>query len=110
MDKFEIAHRGDADVWDYQWFYTVMLNNGLSIAPNVNLVKNIGFEDNATHTKKYKKKFFSCKLEEISNIVHPEFILPDTIADIFTFKNVYSNWLKVFIKMVLRKLKVKYRF
>lgn len=38
------------DTWDYQWFYTSLVNNALSIVPAVNLVTNIGFGHEATHT------------------------------------------------------------
>lgn len=38
------------DTWDYQWIYTCWRHKGLSITPNRNLITNIGFGDNATHT------------------------------------------------------------
>lgn len=38
------------DTWDYQWGFSTKINNGLAIVPSVNLVKNIGFGENATHT------------------------------------------------------------
>jgi hypothetical protein len=40
------------DTWDYQWFYTRLKNNSLNIVPGVNLVANIGFGPDATHTIK----------------------------------------------------------
>jgi hypothetical protein len=36
--------------WDYQWLYAHLKNNGLTVVPAVNLVKNIGFGQGATHT------------------------------------------------------------
>lgn len=39
------------DTWDYQWTYTIWKNKGLSILPVSNLIKNIGFNNEATHTK-----------------------------------------------------------
>jgi hypothetical protein len=42
--------RGKIDTWDYQWILTVWRNHGLVVRPNVNLVMNIGFGENATHT------------------------------------------------------------
>ena len=39
-----------AHIWDYQWHFAVAAHGGLSIAPAVNLVTNIGFGDDATHT------------------------------------------------------------
>lgn len=38
------------DTWDYQWLYTSLINNSLSIVPCANLVTNIGFGPDATHT------------------------------------------------------------
>jgi hypothetical protein len=38
------------NTWDYQWAYTIFVNNALSAAPQVNLVQNIGFGVDATHT------------------------------------------------------------
>ena len=37
-------------VWDYQWILACWRQRALSIYPNVNLVSNIGFGDDATHT------------------------------------------------------------
>lgn len=39
------------NTWDYQWTYTNFIHNTLTIVPRVNLVKNIGFGTDATHTK-----------------------------------------------------------
>ena len=38
------------NIWDYQWTYCILKNNGLAIFPNRNLVSNIGFGPDATHT------------------------------------------------------------
>jgi len=38
------------NIWDYQWTYCLFKNNGLAIFPNKNLVSNIGFGPDATHT------------------------------------------------------------
>lgn len=48
---FQSMHNGSGpNTWDYQWGYTLLINNMLSIAPGVNLVRNIGFGPGATHT------------------------------------------------------------
>ncbi len=36
--------------WDYQWVYTIAKNNMYCITPTKNLIKNIGFGNDATHT------------------------------------------------------------
>src|SRR5690606_25877404 len=50
IDKFELLKLNKINTWDYQWMFHVWRKNGLAIIPNVNLVKNIGFGENATHT------------------------------------------------------------
>jgi hypothetical protein len=47
---FEKAYQGKVDTWDYQWSFAVLLHGRLSILPNVNLISNIGFGPDATHT------------------------------------------------------------
>jgi hypothetical protein len=42
------------DTWDYQWDYCVRKNNGLSIKPQKNLVRNIGLGNDSTHTNSKK--------------------------------------------------------
>jgi len=39
------------DTWDYQWGFSREINGGLSCVPSKSLIKNIGFGENATHTK-----------------------------------------------------------
>ena len=47
---FQINHK-TLENWDYAWVLSTWLHNGLSIIPNVNLISNIGFRPDATHTK-----------------------------------------------------------
>lgn len=47
---FERVHHGLIDTWDYQWVFANWVNGRLSIVPAVNLISNVGFGQNATHT------------------------------------------------------------
>jgi len=47
---FDDVTSGKIDSWGYKWMYCVLIHNGFSIAPDVNLVTNIGFGVKATHT------------------------------------------------------------
>lgn len=38
------------NTWDYQWLYTNLFENALSVVPRKNLITNIGFGPGATHT------------------------------------------------------------
>lgn len=41
---------GRPDSWAYRWSFTVMANRGLCTIPAVNLVSNVGFREDSTHT------------------------------------------------------------
>lgn len=47
---FERVYRGKIDTWDYQWVFANWIEARLSILPAMNLISNIGFGENATHT------------------------------------------------------------
>ncbi|MCB0531784.1 MAG: hypothetical protein H6574_06235 [Lewinellaceae bacterium] len=51
-DKFASTRNGEIDTWDYAWFYTILKNKGACLNPTSNLVRNIGFDQEATHTRK----------------------------------------------------------
>ena len=48
--RFERVYRGKIDTWDYQWVFANWVESRLSITPSVNLISNIGFGADATHT------------------------------------------------------------
>jgi len=43
------------DSWAIRWWWTVFLKNGLVLFPDFSLIKNIGFDIDATHTKSSKQ-------------------------------------------------------
>jgi hypothetical protein len=47
---FDKTFAGEIDTWDYQWSFARLSQSGLSIVPSVNLISNIGFGQDATHT------------------------------------------------------------
>ena len=50
-ETFEKVHQGKIDTWDYQWNFASRLNGRIAVMPNINMISNIGFGDDATHTK-----------------------------------------------------------
>lgn len=78
------------DTWDYQLGLTNYFNNALCIIPNVNMISNIGFGDNATHTKNAVDKYAALPLEEIGEITHPVYFVPDKQADEFTLNDQFN--------------------
>jgi hypothetical protein len=48
---FDDMHQGKGlNTWDIQWQYTCLKNNSLTAVSSVNLIENIGFGADATHT------------------------------------------------------------
>lgn len=93
--------------WDFQWFFSCCIQNGLSILPSVNLFSNIGFSSEATHTKK-SNCFSNMSVESIKfPLKHPNFVIRNNEADDFTQKTYYKNsllWLlKDSIKSICKK-------
>ncbi len=74
--------RNGLDTWDFQWTYTKLTNSGLSIVPVVNLIKNIGFREDATHTRTVKDKKAEMENYEIEfPLKHPHFVIRDKVSD-----------------------------
>jgi tetratricopeptide (TPR) repeat protein len=49
---FQRTSEHHIDTWDYQWTFARWLQRGISIIPAVNLISNIGFREDVTHTNK----------------------------------------------------------
>ncbi len=45
-----LLFEGRPDSWAYRWSFSVMANEGVCIVPAVNLVSNVGFRPDSTHT------------------------------------------------------------
>lgn len=67
--------------WGHQLDFVNFFNNGLTIIPNVNLISNIGFREDATHTVDNGSIYANMPVEELEEITHPVFILPERKAD-----------------------------
>jgi hypothetical protein len=102
---FNQVYDGKIDTWDYQWVFTCWHKNYLSVTASVNLVSNIGFDNEATH--KQLKKFADMKNTDIEfPLSHPKIIIRDFEADTFIEKNNFSGTVEHYnlIKMYLMKL------
>lgn len=83
---FDAVYRGKIDSWGYIWVFSCWVQSGLSVLPNVNLISNIGFRPDATHTKG-EIRLANMATEEMKfPLVHPRFVIPDTRADKITLK------------------------
>jgi hypothetical protein len=92
---------GSVDSWAYRWTACVIYGGGLSITPNANLVRNIGFDDQGTHTK--NSYGFEYTLTPLGSLIHPSKIARDAEADEYLRRIFYSD--PGLGKRVLRKAK-----
>ncbi|GAA3995388.1 hemolytic protein HlpA [Hymenobacter fastidiosus] len=84
LRKFEAMRTGPQPphTWDYQWHFTVAANSGLAITPAVNLVTNIGFGDDATHTFDPLDRRARLSTAELAwPLRHPPVVLRDWARD-----------------------------
>jgi hypothetical protein len=93
------------DTWDAQWVYTLLKSEGMSITPNVNLVENIGFGRNATHTKT-EGILSNISTETLQKIVHPKSITVNEEADKFVFETIFY---KSLFKKIIDKIKIIFK-
>ncbi len=78
LKQFKAFQRGERDNWDFKWNLACYANNGMAIVPENNLVVNIGFDDEGTHTKN-KTHFLSGLSSEplATPLRHPPFVYAD---------------------------------
>jgi hypothetical protein len=83
-DRLDLVESGALDTWDYPWLLTTWLEGGLCAVPERNLVTNIGFGSDATHTKR-RSRFADLPAEELDfPLRHPQHIERSVSADRFT--------------------------
>ncbi|MFH1184354.1 MAG: nucleotide-diphospho-sugar transferase, partial [Chloroflexota bacterium] len=73
------------DTWDTQWQLSIQRSNGLAIAPNVNMVRNIGFGPGATHTKGGERPALLEADEVPFPLTHPAGLTANRAADTFSY-------------------------
>jgi hypothetical protein len=78
---FDKVYSGQLDTWDYQWIYSIMKSRGLCIHPQVNMIKNVGFDSRATHTRS-GENHLSIEAQSIKlPLKHPGKIEIDALGD-----------------------------
>ena len=110
--SFNFVYDKKIDTWCTEWTFANLINSGLTIVPRVNLVSNIGFGENSTHTK-IKSQTANMPTEEMPfPLSHPQFILSNEIADKissfqFTKLGIILGIIKTLIKKYRPELKIK---
>ena len=104
---FTDVSQGKIDTWDYQLFYCFWKNKLISISPNVNLIENIGFGTEATHTVGDRPSWLQPAQELTWPIRHPENLTPYDRSDMWESKKLFSNpvFFRRFLSATRRRLK-----
>jgi hypothetical protein len=89
-ERFNAVANGEVDTWDYQWTHTCWRQNGISIVPAKNLISNIGFGADATHTT-HEGPLSSLPVQGLGQYTHPSLIEINQIADNHDFDFVYGG-------------------
>jgi len=107
--KINDTYLNKIDTWDYQMIALAFYKNLLTIAPKKNLIKNIGFGNDATHTVISNKFLEDLSIENLDNIKHPKNIIQNLKADrsIFKYRFGGNNYRfpKIFFYIFLKLLK-----
>jgi len=109
---FDSVYEGKIDTWDYQLSLTFITNHYMSVIPNVNLISNLGYCGEATHTAGGGGVLSEMKTLPMNfPMIHPDFMIKDALADkkvetLFfkshgTFELIKHN-IKVSIKKMLK--------
>jgi hypothetical protein len=84
------ASNRNVDTWDYQWTFACWARRGLAIKPKVNLIRNIGFGENATHTKSAKNRAANVLAREVLfPLCHPPSVVRNEEYDKFVFESLW---------------------
>jgi hypothetical protein len=90
VEIFDLTKANKIDTWDYQITFSHLFNHSLTIIPNYNLVSNIGFGALAENTLNEDSVFANVPLEELTEITHPKYMLPENEADEITLLEEFA--------------------
>lgn len=103
---FDIAHEGKkVDSWAYRWTFSCWAQSGLTILPARNLVTNIGFGDDSTHTSDSGHIESRSILERMDfPLEHPPYMVRDVDADAWTDSHIFGISRGTEMKSLVRKI------
>jgi hypothetical protein len=112
---FDKTYQGKIDTWDYQWVFASWVQGRLAIMPCQDLIRNIGFGVDATHTTEIGPLSNLQVVEMKFPLIHPKWIYASSLMErqFFNKFNVtplhkrVRNKLKKFSLYCVENLKVR---
>lgn len=93
---FDQMYRNEIDTWDYPWTANIWYHGGLIATPNVNLVTNIGFGPDGTHTVSHQDEEGIATHALQWPLRHPDQVVQDTGADRYVYDHLLGGRYKRF--------------
>lgn len=104
-ETFDQAYAGKVDSWAYRWTFSCWAQNGLTILPARNLVANIGFGEDATHTQGSNHGGSNLQLEALDfPLAHPLDMVRDVVADRWTDCHMLGMGRWALVKHFIRQI------
>ncbi len=88
LDLFIKQRDQPIDTWDYSWQYIIWKLDGYCIYPKFSMVKNIGFDSNATHTTTLPRLMPTCNSKNLQILTFRSYWLFN-----YTFINGYYDYI-----------------
>lgn len=98
--------KDEIDTWDYQWMFCIVKNDGLCVNPSKNLVSNIGFREDGTHTSDKDNPLANMPVYGIDEIIHPGEVKADQEAVDYIFKDHFGIDMTIKKEGLWNKLKI----
>ena len=88
------------NTWDTQWVYAVIKSHGITITPQVNLIENIGIDNNSTHLFLMDSYSYNKKSEKmLFPLDHPDFNVRNHIDEL-NFENYRGKSIRRIIRII----------
>lgn len=88
--------------WDYQLHLIMLYNTGIHIRPAKNLIMNIGFGEDATHTTDKKSDYSNKATTSILPLIHPDQAIINRKEDNRLYNITFTKKIKKFIKQIIK--------
>jgi len=102
---FDAVHRGVLDAWDYPWHFALSTGHRLVVLPTENLVSNLGFTRDATHTRNTWSVYKRLKRGSIAPPYRaPLFMLPDRVYERAMYRQIAREGRREWLVRLWRRL------
>jgi hypothetical protein len=91
LSKLIPTCEGQLVTWDYQWAFSMIRRLAFSVAPQQNLVSNIGFGGEATNTKNENDVCANVERHEMESLAYPCDVIVQADADLYEYMYVYNT-------------------